>query len=1414
MAGIAATLESRVESDAVKGHALRFLAELVAPEPSEIPPVLSLAEVQPGTYRRLVDQLRLLLFESRFSRLALTSMVAMNVRDEESVDSLHRLASVPDMADNAIAAMASLQLTGPKTIELIRGFVDDPSLGASGRKAAITALRTLAPGNPSTYSALRAALQSDRSSIQIVAAESLIDLGYRDPEIVDVLASLSHFQGRKAEAAESLPDSKSSSDHNVARQAESAWSKFQWEQALPLLGRIGSSNMAAVKAVSSMLMNPDRDEWIEPIPVGDRAARSRLAADTLAAMGAGDAETIRLLYRTVEVDDLKVRWHALKALSQLGVDYQNLRKGFISLFSEHSQVDRRLPLANPDRIAERNHRRGIYREALDWMMSSDPADPLTHGLLAEIVISNWSAVDPSWAADILALYGEIPPGLLDALRDLVRQDPYRQSWALQRLLRLSPNDPVANTILGESFGRNDRYPQVLFLADLVDLNEIQPSVVPQLWELTRDQRPYVRLHALEILQALGEAAGRIALEVRTLMSAEEVGDRAIKFAVQARMNDEDTVRELFRLAVAGRSHAVRALTVLARDDPRTLIALQQQIRTNNQHTRSAAMRAFLELGGQSAEVEEILREQFATSQDWPQIIHQLSELGVDELDLSRLVEHRLSPSQAHFFVEDLRSIRPTHTLKFVVGILGQAYSGTSPHDLARWRARYWAGNRGDAQLICDYLGRPRFSPESPATREAVLDTIRTLARAMELAQGFGGSAALLGDAAAWIGVLAQRVEDDLLAGGRWVPSDLPELERIFELLEDTDSERAQASLGGFRAILERLRLPVSREAQTFLLALLMNLGAVLFLSTVPVRKTGAGSPPTAWMLVAAVFAVVTALASWNVASFQPFWLVVVWLGAVEVLVLVVVALRVPPLLRRVSAIEPLGAVLYPLALRDSGTRRKLLAGQARFAKRSIDAEMDEAREVSYISLPARLRCRRTLSEVTENEPATSIVDALLDPSLERPLVVYVEAPGGRGKSALMRGVASRTLREFESGRTTCPVPVFVRELRSDLIGLARDSIGAEAMDPRLLEAHLERGDFMFVIDDLVERGIESDHLSQFLRSDLAKNAVVLLATRPGHPYFAEVQRYPSWLRLDPLPLNDATLPIFLDGYRCDGLPNNLRNACASRDGSYSAILVRMAISLSSRSEEAASLADLYREYFLESFSRGAKRARFSILDEASHWCVESYWRRGERTLLFDGSELQERLLAAGLLIPAGTLVQGSPSAVRFFHDSMQSFLAASGLLAHDQRGYSALRTGDDPPWDRGRVMIRAAADARFRNGKSDVLGIGGSELFEMLVAVFGPHVELREWFFGEVVRWSLSYNDEIRRKDARAALSGLIDTSVDQGSTRDLMNAGAEEAYRRDDSLGLPLELASIYARLAPLVYEDELTRYRAMAAR
>jgi hypothetical protein len=253
--------------------------------------------------------------------------------------------------------------------------------------------------------------------------------------------------------------------------------------------------------------------------------------------------------------------------------------------------------------------------------------------------------------------------------------------------------------------------------------------------------------------------------------------------------------------------------------------------------------------------------------------------------------------------------------------------------------------------------------------------------------------------------------------------------------------------------------------------------------------------------------------------------------------------------------------------------------------------------------------------------------------------------------------------------------------------------------------------------------------------------------------------------MEPNRLEDSTLKIFEESYiasdkelaKTDSAPLSpqLKQACRAPDGTYLPILIRFAIRAGG--EGVQNIADLYSVTFAQLLRSQAKDTlNTDLLDQACKLCVDTYWKSGYRTLPYalveyDRRVLLTKLLNAGILIPADEIrnrISGEPKQLRFFHDSMQSFLTARGL-------YVSCQDNDD--WS---VLQRAAGEPKFIMAQSDLFLGEGSELFQMCIYIFTPLDKLLNTLRAHLYTWSEKHDGDLRKNEVISSVPEELENEL------------------------------------------------------
>jgi HEAT repeat protein len=1007
------------------------------------------------------------------------------------------------------------------------------------------------------------------------------------------------------------------------------------------------------------------------------------------------------------------------------------------------------------------------------------------------------------------------------------------------------------------------------------------DAIPDLRDLLKNEKHvYVKCAAAEALVRL---VGKQA--VTELRNDKDPGIRIGVIQAQGRLDDFEALRELRTLLKSKDNHvqraAVESLGILhdkeSREDLRGLVK-----RPNRDMVRGAAVEALDRLGGE----EPLIRMQLGDTDDdvWPTAADVLSRRKDKEavaLWRKTLVESpnkiqalkvlgRLRAGEA---VEDIRKLlnekdvkgRYFNERRYAVEALGwlddkrvekqlgdilkgsqRGYLGRgvgddpdltrSPTVLAfehleptsilellrltyeissdnpaalydiRWLAHYWGGGQKQAEILCAYLGRPRVDPDPTVTREAGRDVLQALGDAWDESN----SRSLQEDAASWIAlIIIEEVKN-------WTADDVPTLKKHADRFQGKTRQLRVCGVG-IKQVIARLEIWPPMWVQTVLAVVAVNLVAVLLMVFPPGRGgvekwapflgfagTGAGS----WVadLTKAIH-----LEPWLLGG-----LLVAELG-----LLTVGGVFSPAVLRQIAKIEPLKRIAIPLALRLPWSRRRLFQNYVRGIRSRLDLSRDQARDEKYLPLPATIRSDRRSASLAE-EPA-AVVLLQLSAGVEQPGPVFVTAPGGRGKSALIREVVARALDEFEKDPARQPLPALLSGPGEAVKPLLEKALGPELVSEDLLQYHLDSGDFFLVLDGVTESGLPARAVGEFARST-GRNTPLLLGGRPSQAFEEVTRSSPRWMIVEPLPLDDAapssggpsTLDRFVTNYRnaATAFPVQVKKACRGLEGHYVPLLVRMAVAVKNPVRQLTTMADVFFTFFLQLVDSQfptddpkREEKKLERLHQAARLCVETYWRDGQRQLDFDGKELQIALRQAGILLPDPR--EQHVQKVWFFHDLMQSYLTAKGLwrLLQGLNGEPPTLRPEDRwlRWTKEHVLLRAAADPQFTAASSDLIIREASELFQMCVLVVEE--DLRPLFRAEVERWAGDYYRRMTEVQIEQMASADIRAHLDPQYTRTQLLRQAAQLCAAADAADGGQRLLTLYVNGARLVYPLERSK-------
>ena len=211
----------------------------------------------------------------------------------------------------------------------------------------------------------------------------------------------------------------------------------------------------------------------------------------------------------------------------------------------------------------------------------------------------------------------------------------------------------------------------------------------------------------------------------------------------------------------------------------------------------------------------------------------------------------------------------------------------------------------------------------------------------------------------------------------------------------------------------------------------------------------------------------------------------------------------PELFKELAQVEPFRRVA-PLLLTRVSIRRRFYSDYLTSVERSIKIARAGAYDEAYVAIPALVRLPSG-RESQAIEPARTVADALS--SAASGMNVLIAAPGGRGKSALVREAVQLLVERFPQSPSQ-PVPVLC-EWKEEyakltpaeaLKSLAVTALGRYLLIPDALEAQLRAGDYVVVIDGLSDVNFPSSLLAAWTASEFGSDTRFLLATRPEAKY--------------------------------------------------------------------------------------------------------------------------------------------------------------------------------------------------------------------------------------------------------------------------------------------------------------------------
>lgn len=549
-------------------------------------------------------------------------------------------------------------------------------------------------------------------------------------------------------------------------------------------------------------------------------------------------------------------------------------------------------------------------------------------------------------------------------------------------------------------------------------------------------------------------------------------------------------------------------------------------------------------------------------------------------------------------------------------------------------------------------------------------------------------------------------------------------------LTSADSAVATVSIAG-------VRVASTFTRQVWVRTALAYLAIVLFAGVLTALLRAIAKPAARWGMLTAsttsgVLGAVANSSFWPSLNVNPEALGGALLATL--VALVVIGLLHPRAFNAISEHEPFAAIShYAFYLR--GFRERYVAEYLDRLQRTIGVLRKNAFHEDYVRIPATLRSGGGAQAVSD-EPELALARLLAAETN-----ILIEAPGGMGKSALLRAVVHHLI-QARRDQPDHPIPVLFESALPTTPGEIADRLFEKGeLSARSLQVLSAILTYVVVFDGLVESNVAPAALDRLAYAPPGAPGRVrlLVSTRPQPLYEQTLSNCGPLTTVALSRISESRVRAFecacanalaaamkLPAPGCNektgALSDTLRTHCVDKDGTYIPILIKLAVVVQ---EEVTSISGLYRLTLARLLKLDPTSREFADqLGEAGKLCAATYWREGLRALAFVGAPPQHRDLLSKLKamsVVYSTEAGEHPREVRFFHDSMQSYLTAV-----------ALTTGAQDL----EFLARAAGSEMFREGES------GAELFRMCVGLI-PHDQVAAYIDGSLTQWRTRFAGEL-----------------------------------------------------------------------
>jgi len=464
-------------------------------------------------------------------------------------------------------------------------------------------------------------------------------------------------------------------------------------------------------------------------------------------------------------------------------------------------------------------------------------------------------------------------------------------------------------------------------------------------------------------------------------------------------------------------------------------------------------------------------------------------------------------------------------------------------------------------------------------------------------------------------------------------------------------------------------------------------------------------------------------------------------------------------------------------------------------------------ELDFYSSKESILVKKSEQDLRWIEPQPDILatEAITHTSTK---IFYIEAPGGFGKSALTKFIAISVIEKFKLDDN--PLCIWLPNTVEDIYTGITNSLKEVAKSDDILGQIILTTKIIAFIDGFSETKLSHTKLLDFLNSKKSDNIQLLISSRPDADLRKIILQNYSYVICNLSLLTSENLRTFVSNYNkarsnnLDELLLNIKAKLSNKKGFYLPLIIRLSLLIDPNDYE--SVADLYREVLRQLLSKkeiDTVTARDEVIFNVSEYCFSTYWQTGNRILLFADNNTSDKMLlsklySAGVLIPLDPFEMkasySEPKFLKFFHDSIQTYLTARALVNKNSIEHT----------------IKMAGDPIFLEKRDDTAEPYFSELFYMFIDIYPIPNQLFERLAKELIDYADKYDNHLTKGFLRKTFDkyiGSANSSADFKSKsigillneliqRLKINSLDESNFRQ-----CLKDLADIYSQVAPVIF-------------